>query len=39
MDGLRLTGHFLARDVLTGRPADVLAARARLVDRLHRAVA
>lgn len=39
LDGLRLTGHFLARDVLTGRPADVLAARARLLDRLHRAVA
>lgn len=39
LDGLRLTGHFLARDLLTGRPADVLAARARLVDRLNRAVA
>ena len=39
VDGLRLTGHFLARDLLTGRPADALAARARLVDRLNRAVA
>ena len=28
--GLRLTGHFLARDVLTGRAAELLAARARL---------
>lgn len=39
LDGLRLTGHFLARDVLTDRRADPLAARARLVDRLKRAVA
>lgn len=37
--GLRLTGHFLARDLLIGRGAEVLAARARLVDRLLRAVA
>lgn len=36
---LRLTGHFLARDLLIGRAADVLAARVRLVDRLNRAVA
>jgi len=34
--GLRLTGHFLARDVLTDRRAAVLAARERLVDRLAR---
>jgi len=34
--GLRLTGHFLDRDILTDRRADVLAARERLVDRLHR---
>lgn len=39
LDGLRLTGHFIARDLLTGRPADALAARVRLVDRLNRAVA
>lgn len=32
----RLTGHFLARDVLTDRRAGVLAARARLVDRIKR---
>ncbi len=38
-DGLRLTAHFLERDLLHGRSADVLAARARLVDRLKRAVA
>jgi len=37
--GLRLSGHFLARDLLTDRAADVLAARDRLVDRLKRAVA
>lgn len=36
LDGLRLTGHFLARDLLTDRRADVLAARERLVDRLKR---
>ncbi|SCW89936.1 DNA replication and repair protein RecO [Sphingobium faniae] len=38
-DGLRLTGFFLERLVLTERRADVLAARERLVDRLKRAVA
>ena len=37
LDGLALTGHFLARDLLTER-ADVLnEARARLVERLRRA--
>jgi len=36
--GFRLTGHFLERDLLHGRAADVLAARERLVDRLKRAV-
>lgn len=35
-DGLRLTGHFLARDLLIERQADMLDARARLVDRLRR---
>jgi hypothetical protein len=30
-DGLRLTGHFLARDLLIERQADVLGARERLV--------
>lgn len=39
LDGLRLTQHFLERDLLIGKGADVLAARARLVDRLKRAVA
>jgi DNA repair protein RecO (recombination protein O) len=34
--GLRLTGHFLARDLLIARQADVLGARERLVDRLRR---
>ena len=38
-DGLRLTGHFLERDLLHGKAAEVLAARARLVDRINRAVA
>lgn len=37
--GLRLTEHFLARDLLTEKRAETLAARARLVDRVKRAVA
>lgn len=36
-DGLALTGHFLARDVLTERRAETLFARERLVERLQRA--
>jgi len=36
LDGFRLTGHFLERDLLHGRAADVLAARERLIDRLKR---
>jgi DNA repair protein RecO (recombination protein O) len=36
---LRITGHFLERDILTDRRAEVLDARARLVDRIKRAVA
>lgn len=39
LDGLRLTGFFIERSVLTDRRVDVLAARARLVERLKRAVA
>lgn len=35
-EGLRLTGHFLARDVLNERRAETLAARERLLDRLRR---
>lgn len=35
-DGLRLTRHFLARDLLIERRADILAARDRLVERLRR---
>lgn len=35
--GLRITGHFLARDVLTDRRAAPLAARERLVERLRQA--
>jgi DNA repair protein RecO (recombination protein O) len=38
IDGFRLTGHFLERDLLHGRAIDILAARARLVDRLKRAI-
>lgn len=34
---MRLTGHFLERDLLVGRAADVLASRERLVERLQRA--
>ena len=37
--GLAITGHFIARDILTDRRADPLAARERLVDLLKRAVA
>lgn len=36
VDGLRLTGHFLTRDLLIDRRADVLAARSRLVERMLR---
>jgi len=36
---LAITGHFLARDVLVDRRRDPMPARARLVERLHRAVA
>jgi DNA repair protein RecO (recombination protein O) len=39
IDGLRLTGFFLERSLLTDWRADILAARERLVDRLKRAVA
>ena len=35
--GLRITGHFLARDVLIDRQGEILAARERLLDRLKRA--
>ena len=35
-DGLRRTGHSLERDLLTGRQAEVLAARERLIERLKR---
>ena len=35
--GLRITGHFLARDVLIERQAEVLSARERLLGRLKRA--
>ena len=35
--GLTITGHFLSRDLLIERQADVLAARERLVSRLKRA--
>lgn len=37
LDGLALTGHFLARDVLTERSTSLLEARSRLVGRLRRA--
>ncbi|PCD01776.1 DNA repair protein RecO [Sphingomonas spermidinifaciens] len=34
---LAITGHFLERDLVTGRAVEALAARARLIDRLRRA--
>ena len=37
LNGLHLTGHFLAANLLTERRANVMAARERLVDRLARA--
>jgi len=37
IDGLRLTRHFLMRDLLTDRAASLLEGRERLVDRLRRA--
>lgn len=36
VDGLKLTGYFLARDLLVDRRADILDARERLVDRIKR---
>lgn len=36
IEGLRLTGHFLAEHAFTARPGGVPAARARLVERLAR---
>ena len=36
-DGLELSGHFLIRDVLTGRTAGLAEARSRLIGRLLRA--
>ena len=39
VDGLAITGHFIDRDLLDGRARDLLAVRARLIDRLGRAVA
>jgi DNA repair protein RecO (recombination protein O) len=35
--GLDLTGHFLERDILSGRITPIMPARARLVERLRRA--
>lgn len=37
LDGLAITGHFLARDILIERRADMLHARDRLVDRMRNA--
>ncbi|OYY68030.1 DNA repair protein RecO [Sphingomonas sp. 28-63-12] len=37
--GLRITGHFLERDVLVDKRAEALSSRSRLIDRLKRAVA
>lgn len=37
LDGLKLSGHFLLRDLLVGRAADILPARERLIQRIVRA--
>ena len=37
LDGLALTGHFLARDILVDRSRPVAESRGRLIDRLRRA--
>lgn len=39
LDFLAITGHFIDRDLLDGRARDLLSVRARLIDRLNRAVA
>lgn len=39
LDGLAITGHFLDRDLLEGRNRELVEVRARLIDRLGRAVA
>lgn len=39
MEGLAITGHFLARDLLLDRQADLFSARHRLLDRLARIAA
>ncbi len=39
LDGLRLTGHFLGRDLMVERRAAVLDARSRLVDRIKAIIA
>ena len=39
LDGLAITGHFLDRDLIEGRNRELLEVRARLIDRLGRAVA
>ena len=36
LDGLRLTGHFLTRDILVDRRADALDGRERLIERMKR---
>jgi DNA repair protein RecO (recombination protein O) len=36
LSALRLTGHFLARDVLSGRGMELPSARWRLIDSMHR---
>jgi DNA repair protein RecO (recombination protein O) len=39
LDGFRLTGHFLDRDLLTDRRSSILDARGRLIDRIKRLIA
>jgi DNA repair protein RecO (recombination protein O) len=37
LDGLRLSGHFVLRDLISDRSAPVAESRGRLIERLRRA--
>jgi DNA repair protein RecO (recombination protein O) len=39
LDALKVTGHFIARELLSGRRQDIMEARRRLIARMERAIA